>query len=102
MQKIIDDIKLVIDKVSALDLTTAEYGHTDIVECPLCQGDGEVSRSSYTNVDDLPLNIDVNGIGECVSDAEKYLISVSPEKIKDLLKYIDSLEDEVLFLEDQL
>jgi len=34
--------------------------------------------------------------------AEKYLISVSPEKIKDLLQYIDSLEDEVLFLEDQL
>lgn len=92
MQKIIDDIKETIDKVSILDMTSAEYGHTDIVECPMCCGDGEVSRSSYTNIDDLPLNVEFSGIGESPSNAERYLISVSPSKIKKMIKYIEDLE----------
>jgi len=95
MQKIIDDIKATIDKVSMLNLTTAEYGHTNVVECPMCGGDGEVSRTSYTNIDDLPLNIDVTGIGECVSDTDKYLIAVSPDKIKKLIDGIEKMHKEL-------
>ncbi len=99
MQKIIDDIKETIGKVSMLDLSTAEYEHTDVAECPMCCGDGEVSRSSYDSVDDLPLNIDINGIGKSVKNAQDYFESVSPSKIKKLLEYIGDLEDKVIFLE---
>jgi len=46
------------------DLSTAErYTEHEHIECPVCQGDGEVLASDYCNIDGKALGVQFYGIG---------------------------------------
>lgn len=59
-------------KATSGDLTTAER-HTlqEWVECPFCQGEGEVSATDYCNFDSKALGVQFYGIGSEFGAHEK-------------------------------
>ena len=91
MQKIIDDIKKSIENITDLNLSTSEIEDNMFSDCPHC-GEGEVDLKQFINIDKLPLNVEFSGIGECVKNSQDYFESVSPSKIKKMIKYIEDLE----------
>ena len=63
-----DELKALADllaKATPGDLSTAER-HTlqEAVECPFCQGQGEVEAADYCNFDGVALGVQFYGIGE--------------------------------------
>ena len=60
----LDEIERLLAAATVGDLTTAQY-HTlsEYVECPVCDGDGEVRASDYCNFDGVALGVQFYGIG---------------------------------------
>lgn len=52
------------DAATPGDLSTAErHTESEIVECPMCNGDGEVEATDYCNFDGVALGVQFYGIG---------------------------------------
>lgn len=59
-----DELETLAAKATKGDLTTAErHVECETVECPFCNGDGEVEATDYCNFDDKALGVQFYGIG---------------------------------------
>lgn len=76
------------------DLSTAEYHDAEeIIECPICQGDGEVLAADYCNIDGKALGVQFYGIGSEFGAHEalwRYLRNAVPE----ILALLEADKDE--------
>lgn len=85
------------------DLTTAErHTESEWVECPFCQGQGEVEAADYCNFDGVALGVQFYGIGKEFGAHEAlwcYLRNAVPD-ILNLLTERDTLSAENARLEE--
>src|SRR5574343_124003 len=56
------------------------------VECPLCNGEGEVPAEGYDNIDRLPFSVEVYGIGDRMVMAKRYVEITRPSVLIPLLE----------------
>lgn len=60
----VEKLKKLHEAATKGDLSTAErYTEHEHIECPVCQGDGEVLASDYCNIDGKALGVQFYGIG---------------------------------------
>ncbi|WP_103727618.1 hypothetical protein [Novosphingobium sp. HII-3] len=60
-----DTLKALHEAATPGDLSAAEeYTASETVECPCCQGDGEVEAADYCNFDGVALGVQFYGIGQ--------------------------------------
>jgi len=58
-----DKLRGLLARATPGDLTTAERAQDEVIECPVCQGDGEVEAKDYCNFDHKALGVQFYGIG---------------------------------------
>ena len=78
-----DTLKALHEAATPGDLSAAEeHTASETVECPCCQGDGEVEAADYCNFDGVALGVQFYGIGQEFGAHEAlwtYLIKHIPE-----------------------
>lgn len=79
--------------------TVEKNGHMD---CPWCDGQGEVSVDTYTNYDDCAIGVQFFGIGHEHVDAENYFRAVKPAVITGLLDTITEAHGKIAVLASML
>jgi hypothetical protein len=69
----------------------------DIVECPMCGGEGEVEvTADYCNYDDVAIGVQFYGVGKEFRSAEAYYRAANPNTVLKLCEIIRR-QHEVLF-----
>lgn len=72
LSKVIAELRALLTAATPGDLSTAErHIENETVECPACQGDGEIEAADYCNFDGLALGVQFYGIGREFGAHEK-------------------------------
>ena len=89
-----ETLRALAEKATPGKLSTAErYTEHEHIECPACQGDGEVLATDYCNIDEKALGVQFYGIGSEFGAHEalwSYLVNAVPE----ILALLEADKDE--------
>lgn len=100
-----DTLKALHEAATPGDLSAAEeHTASETVECPCCQGDGEVEAADYCNFDGVALGVQFYGIGQEFGAHEalwKYLRNAVPE-ILTLIAERDAMRAALEWYADQM
>lgn len=88
------ELRELLAKATAGRLDTAERRSEEWIECPVCQGEGEVHSVDYCNIDGKALGVQFYGIGEEHLVHEKLWIA-AVNALPALLAELDGLRAEV-------
>ena len=66
-----EELEKLIAEATPGDLSTAELSREEVIECPVCGGDGEVDAVDYCNFDHKALGVQFYGIGKEFGAHEK-------------------------------
>ena len=84
----LDAIRKRAEAATPGDIYTAEITLRETYECPMCEGDGEVTGRQYINYGGAPLNVLFCGIGDQIDKNEDLYTHARA----DILALLDELE----------
>ena len=82
-----EELEKLIAEATPGDLSTAELSREEVIECPVCGGDGEVYAVDYCNFDHKALGVQFYGIGKEFGAHEKlwsYFMNNAPSILEAL------------------
>ena len=82
-----EELEKLIAEATPGDLSTAELSREEVIECPVCGGDGEVDAVDYCNFDHKALGVQFYGIGKEFGAHEKlwsYFMNNAPAIVEAL------------------
>ena len=99
-----EELEKLIAEATPGDLSTAELSREEVIECPVCGGDGEVDAVDYCNFDHKALGVQFYGIGNEFGAHEKlwsYFMNNAPALLaalseRDALKAENERKDSAL------
>ena len=105
VEQLISGMKAAAEMASPLQLDSAELkrGDDGYIECPCCEGAGEVEAlTDFCNIDGVALGVQFYGIGEHHELAEQYFRQSSPANILALISALERAQQSNEFLKGQL
>ncbi|WNJ80582.1 ead/Ea22-like family protein [Cedecea neteri] len=95
LEALIAEMKAAAERATPLQLDTAQLkrGNDGWIECPCCEGAGDVeAESDFCNIDGKALGVQFYGIGEHHGLAEQYFRQVSPANVLVLISVLEQLQ----------
>lgn len=92
LEALIAEMKAAAEKATPLQLDTAQLkrGNDGWIECPCCEGAGDVeAESDFYNIDGKALGVQFYGIGEHHGLAEQYFRQASPANVLALIAALE-------------
>lgn len=90
----LDELRALAEAATPQEFDTAQECVEGVwIECPVCDGQGEVEQFvQYHNYDGAALGVQFYGIGDEHVNAEAYYRAANPKTVLALLDRIDELE----------
>jgi len=86
------ELRQAAEALTPQNIDSAELTTDGIIECPVCQGEGEVESTAYCNYDKAPIGVHFYGIGQDHQNAERFFRLARPQV---LLPILDALSPKI-------
>jgi len=88
----IEQLKRLAEAATPMDYSSAKVKEQVEITCPYCCGEGNVDCLNIINFDDLPLGVQVFGIGNEMVAAENFIEAFTPTTILSLIARLERAE----------
>jgi hypothetical protein len=89
----LDKLEALAKAATPLNYSSAQVKEPVEITCPYCNGVGDVDCLNIFNFDDLPIGVQVFGIGNEVAAAESYIEAFTPATALALIARVRELEE---------